>query len=207
MKEILKKNSSLVMSIVLAVITAMVVFAAMNAAVPTATVVVAKNALGVGKTISESDLMEVQLPSSAVPKDSFSKIEDVAGKTVAYTLPAGDIVRQIHVTEEGSMTAMLKTFAPKGYVAVELPSSVGKGMQGILRGDRVDIFGPPTVQGQATLIAKDAVVLLTPWYKLTDEDRDAVYVVAVPKEIAPLLASARINNYDLTLVLGGTDNV
>lgn len=199
--ELIKKNLSLVISIVLAAVTAFVVYTTVEVAAPTSKVVIAKNPIGVGKMIQEQDLQEVMLPSAAVPKDSFSDIQQVAGKTAAYPMPPGDIVRQIHVTEEGSLMALLHTLAPPGYAAVELPNTVGKGMQGIRRGDRVDIYGPPAVNNQAMLLAKDAVVLLTPWYKLTDEDRDAVYVVAVPEEIVPVITNCKISNYDLTLVL------
>gem|GEM_PF-6091143 len=43
------------------------------------------------------------------------------------------------------------TFAPKGWVAVELPPETGMGLKGIRRGDRVAVVGVPVGNGGAVV--------------------------------------------------------
>lgn len=184
------------------------VYAILKVSLPSVTVVVAKHPISVGQTIHGSDLLQMKMPLSAVGTDAM-RYEQIIGKTAAYPIPTGDIIRSIHLSNEGSLATILETYAPEGYVAVELPGNVAMGMQGLRRGDKVDVYGPmlDSTQKGAVPIVKGAIVLMTPWTNISDAKRDAVYVLAVPSAYAPALAACTVNSWNLTLTIGGNDNV
>lgn len=208
LREKLKKYGGLFISLGLAVVAGIIVYTILKVSLPSVTVVVAKHPISVGQTIHGSDLLQMKMPLSAVGTDAM-RYEQIIGKTAAYPIPTGDIIRSIHLSNEGSLATILETYAPEGYVAVELPGNVAMGMQGLRRGDKVDVYGPmlDSTQKGAVPIVKGAIVLMTPWTNISDAKRDAVYVLAVPSAYAPALAACTVNSWNLTLTIGGNDNV
>ena len=195
-------------SLGLAVVAGIIVYTILQVSLPSATVVVAKYPISVGQTITKADLLQIKVPISAIGSD-VARHDQIVGKTAAYPIPTGDIIRGIHLSNQGSLATILETYAPEGYVAVELPANVAMGMQGLRRGDKVDVYGPiPNPEQNGVMpIVKQAVVLLTPWTSISDTKREEVYVLAVPSEYAPALAACTVNSWDLTLTFGGNDNV
>lgn len=197
----MKKAIPLIAALFLALVAGTLVYVSLQAVKPNVPVVVAQNNLSVGHVIQSSDVTVKKLPPAAVPGDSFRTPERVTGKTVvAGPILAGDIVRAAHLSTEGSLAAALATFAPPGWVAVELPQNTGMGMAGIRRGDKVDIYADAPEKGVA-LVVGDAVVISTPWTTVGGKEKSGSYVVAVPPENGPVLAEVLAHNRRVALVL------
>lgn len=203
-----KKNMPFVMSFLFALAAALLVYTALNAARPTEAVVVAARTIPVGEAIGPNDVVVKGLPPAAVPASAARRVADVIGKTVvAGPVIAGDVVRAEHLGTAGSLVAALQTFAPQGWVAVELPQNTSISMNGLRRGDRVDIYGETPVP-QGTVVAKvveGAVVLATPWAAAGGgqggSEGPKQYIVAVPPDKAPAIAAMTVLNKRATLVL------
>jgi Flp pilus assembly protein CpaB len=197
------------MSFLFALAAALLVYTALNAARPTEAVVVAARTIPVGEVIGPNDVTVKGLPSMAVPASAARREADVVGKTVvAGPVIAGDVVRAEHLSTAGSLAAALQTFAPQGWVAVELPQNTSISMNGLRRGDRVDVYGETPVP-QGTVVAKvaeGAVILATPWSGSPTGGQNAAegpkqYIVAVPPDKAPAIAAMTVLNKRATLVL------
>ena len=205
----LGKNMPVVMSFVFALAAALLVYTALSAARPTEAVVVAVKTISVGETVKQDDVTVKQVPSAAVPASAVRRAADAVGKTVvAGPVIAGDIVRAEHLSTAGSLLAALQTFAPPGWVAVELPQNTAVAMVGLRRGDRVDVYGEtPVPQGTTvTKVAEGAVILATPWSGAPSGSQGTPegprqYVVAVPPDRAHAIATMTVLNKRATLVL------
>lgn len=197
----MKKAIPLVAALFLALVAGLLVYVSLQATKPNVSVVVARSNLSVGHVIQASDVAVKKLPPVAVPEDALRTPERVVGKAVVSgPILAGDVVRAAHLSAESSLAAALATFAPPGWVAVELPQNTGMGMAGIRRGDRVDIYADVPEKGVALVVGK-AVVISTPWTTVGEKDRAGSYVVAVPPENGPVLAEVLAHNRRVALVL------
>lgn len=196
----MKKNLPIIVSIVLALTAAMVAYVTLKAASPTVPVVVAAKNYSIGETIAQDGVAVKMLPPSAVPPRAFSSPAQVVGKTVtASPVLAGDVIREEHLFVSGSLVAALASFAPPGWVAVELPQT-GTGMLGIRRGDKVDVYTDVPKEGVVPVV-KGAVVLATPWTTVGGKEEAKAYVVAVPPDYAKALAEMLILNKKAAIVL------
>lgn len=211
---VFRKNLSVVVSILLALAAVLLVYFSLKAAKPTVPVLVARNDVMIGEVISFGDLLAKRMSPASVPQGAVRDPKEVVGRTVTFgPLLAGDIVRDRHLSGEGSLVSALLSYAPEGWVAVELPQGTGVGMRGVRRGDRVDIYSEMTVPGpdgkpvtKVGLLMPGAVVLSTPWAG-SDREGNNAYVVAVSAEYAPALAETVIRDRRVSLVLmrGGED--
>ena len=203
----LKKYAPLLVSLVFATASAILIYVSVQATRPTVPVVVAAQNISVGQEITKENVQVRKMPFEAVPPTAFRSVDAVVGKTVtAGPVLAGDIVRAEHVSTEGALVAALRTFAPQGWVAVELPPDTAMGMGGIRRGDTVDVFAEiPSGQGTVVgIVAKDAVVLSTPWTSIGKKDeKDKYYVLAVRPEEAQAIASLTVRGKKAAIVLKG----
>lgn len=154
--------------------------------------------LSVGATIGAGDLAVRNVPPSVVPDSAVSRSE-AEGKTVAFgPILAGEIIRKEHLTVSGSLLAALRTYAPEGWSAVELPPDTATGMEGLRRGDRVELYGeiPYGEKGTVVGLIARAVILQTP-----EKEGSKQYVVAVPANSAPAVAEAVVRNKKLAVVM------
>lgn len=195
-----KKNLSIVASFILALAAALLVFASVKAMQPSVPVVVAARTLSVGDQIGPADVAVKNMPAAAVSKSALRDKSQAVGKTVAYgPILAGEVVRQEHLLSEGSLLAELRSYAPQGWAAVELPPDTALGMTGLRRGDKVDIYGEvPYGDGSVVSLVARAIVLENLSGERSESKR---YVVAVPQESAPALAELTVRGKKLTLVL------
>ncbi|MGB9849119.1 MAG: Flp pilus assembly protein CpaB [Moorellaceae bacterium] len=204
-----KKNMPTVMSFIFALAAALLVYTALNAARPTEVVVVAVRTIPVGEAIRPDDVAVKNLPPVAIPATAVRRPTEAVGRTVvAGPIIAGDIVRAEHLSTAGSLAATLQTFAPPGWVAVELPQNTSTAMSGLRRGDRVDVYGETLVPQGTTVakVAEGAVILATPWSGTSVGGQNATegpkqYIVAVPPDKAPAIATMTVLNKKATLVL------
>lgn len=198
--EKIKGNTPVLISIILAIIAGVLVFAVVRASAPTVPVVVANETLRVGLELEPGNLTVRNYPASAVPDSSFRSIDQVVGSTVINGPIVKDgIIRAENLSTDGSLLAMLKTFAPNGWSAAELSPGGGAGMTGLKRGDVVDIY---TEVGSAKGIAVGAVcknaIVLQP---IDPEKEKPQFIVAVPNEYAPAVAEIVVRNKPMTLIL------
>jgi Flp pilus assembly protein CpaB len=195
----IKKNVPLFISIGLAILAAVLVFIFVRSMQPTVPVVVAQKNLSVGKAITAGDVSIKDYPSSAVNPSTMKSVKDVEGKTIAFgPILAGEAVRAEHLVESGSLLSALRTFAPEGWAAVELPPDTSLGMKGLRRGDTVKVYGE-VAEGEAVVVKQvaDAVVLNVP----EGEDDIQQFIIAVPENIVPVVAGIAVRGQKAAVVL------
>ncbi|KUG05241.1 hypothetical protein ASZ90_017314 [hydrocarbon metagenome] len=202
--ELLKKNLPVVIALVIAIVASVLIYTIIKAQTPSVPVVYANQILRVGLTITPDQVSVKYLPASAVPSNSFRTVDQVIGATV-YNGPIvkDNIITSDHLSTYGSLMATLNTFAPEGWTAVELPGGGGAGMNGIKRGDSVDIYGE-VMSGQGTVIGKicgGAIVLSMP------SENNSQFVVAVPDQYAPAVAELIIKDRSMTVTLPNNSTV
>ncbi|WP_027718966.1 Flp pilus assembly protein CpaB [Desulfovirgula thermocuniculi] len=202
----MKKHAPMLISLIFAVASAVLIYLSVQATRPTVPVVVAAQNISVGQEITKENVQVKKMPAEAVPRTAFRAVDAVVGKTVtAGPVLAGDIVRAEHVSTDGALVAALRTFAPQGWVAVELPPDTAVGMAGIRRGDVVDVYAEvPAAQGTFTgVVARDAVVLSTPWTSASKDEKGKYYVLAVRPEEAQAIAALSVRGKRAAIVLKG----
>ena len=198
--EVLKKNFGLVIAIVLAIIASLSIYFTIKAMSPTVSVVVANQNLRVGSVITKEALIAKNYSATNIPPTAFTSTKDVIGKTVINgPVVAGDAIRSEHLTLDGSLMATLKTYAPEGWTAVELPAGAGAGLKGLKKGDQVDIYGEiGTAQGTVVSeIVKSAIVLSVP----DIENNNPQYILAVPANYAKSIAEVMVRQKPITIAL------
>jgi len=197
--DFLKKNSTLILTIILAVAAAVIIYFSVKAMSPTTPVVVANQNLGVGTVISKEHLTTRNFPANNIPSTAFSFPNDVIGKTIINgPIVQGDMVRSEHLSMDGSLMSVLKTYAPEGWTAIALPGE-NYGMQGIKKGDKVNVYGEiGSAQGIiVSELVKDAVVL-----SVADSAKNPTpYIIAVPDNYAAVVAEVIVRNKPITITL------
>jgi Flp pilus assembly protein CpaB len=186
----------------------------------TTNVVVAKQSIPAGTTLTSDLVTTVSEPASAVPSDHYAVATAVVGKTTTVTVGANDPIvpaffaaqpLSAPVTTANGTTApvSLSTAITKGFVALAIPSAgTGPGATGdltsvgfyILPGDHIDILIDPGTPGNPGVrySFQDVPVL-----RVGDSGTSgapSVYIVEVPRSQAELL-TALITNKGLQTVV------
>lgn len=198
--EFIKKNIFLIISIVFAATAGLLVYVFVNASAPNIPVVVAAKNLAVGTEISITDVTVKNLPQSAVPSTSFKNPGKLIGQTITVgPVVNGDIIRGEHLSTASSLMATLRTMAPEGWAALELPANSGLGLSGLRRGDKVNLFGEVGIASGSIVdtLVEGAIILNTP----NKENETKNYVVAVPPEYAKVIAEKNVRNRPVVIVL------
>lgn len=197
--DFLKKNSTLILTIILAVAAAVIIYFSVKAMSPTTPVIVANQNLGVGTVISKEHLTTRNFPANNIPSSAFSFSQDVIGKAIINgPVVQGDMIRSEHLSMDGSLMSALKTYAPEGWTAIALPGD-SYGMRGIKKGDKVNVYGEVgTTQGIiVSELVKDAVVLSVS----SSEKNNTPYIIAVPDNYAAIVAEVIVRNKPITISL------
>ncbi|PTQ50936.1 MAG: Flp pilus assembly protein RcpC/CpaB [Hydrogenibacillus schlegelii] len=214
----LRRMLPLLFGFVLAIAAAATTWIALQSETPKRTVLVATKTLPIGHVIAEGDVAVRSLPAEAVPEEALRSPQDALGKAITGgPVLSGDVLRTEHVLPVSGLVSGLATLAPDGWTAVELPAETAKGLKGIRRGDRVAIVTLPlqTKDGQGNvvvhdggLLAREAVILATPWVGAGGETRNdggggeaGQYVVAVPPEDAVRIAQAEVAGQKVALIV------
>lgn len=180
----------------------------------TTNVVVAKQSIPAGTTLTSDLVTTVSEPASAVPSDHYAVATAVVGKTTTVTVGANDpIVPAFFAAQPLSAPATttangttapvsLETQITKGYVALAIPANANSpGVNGnsgdltsagyyILPGDHIDILvltNPGTPNASVRFSFQDVPVL-----RVGDSGTSgapSVYMVEVPRSQAELLTS------------------
>lgn len=193
----IKKNISVIVSIVIALIAGLLVFTIIRAQAPTVPVVVANQNMRVGTVLKSEYLTVKNVPAAAAPGSSFRNINQVVDSTIINgPIIQGDMLRAEHLSTDGSLLSTLKTFSPDGWTAVELPEGAGIGMRGLKRGDSVYIIGEVgSAQGIIVDQICSAIVLNIP------DETATQYVVAVPDNYSKAVAEIVVRGKPVTLTL------
>ncbi len=196
----MNKKMMFAVPVVIAALAAAIVFFSIKSMSPTASVIVANQNIKVGTVISKEHLATISLPPKVVPLTAFTSASDVVGKTLINgPIVRGDMMRSEHLSLEGSLMASLKSYAPEGWTALELPEGVGYGLLGVRKGDSVNIFGE-TPAGVAEIV-KGAVVLSVP------EGDYAQYIIAVPDNYSAVIAEVMVRGKPITISLPSETNI
>lgn len=196
--NVVKRNFPIILSVILALIASLLIYSVIKAQSPTVPVVVANQSLRVGVELIPEYLTVKHYPAIAVPKTSFRSIEQVVGKTISVgPIIEGTIVRAENLSEQGSLMATLKAFAPEGWTAVELPAGGGVGMKGVKRGEVIDIYSEVPFENGTIVdkVCEQAIVLSIP------DEVNKQYIVAVPDDYAPAVASLIVRGTPMTITL------
>jgi Flp pilus assembly protein CpaB len=201
-KIVAKKNMSMIVSLGLAILAAVLVFIFVNSMKPTVPVVVAQKNLSVGKEIAREDVAIKKYPSSVVDSSTAKGLNEVVGKTVSFgPILQGETVRAEHLASTSSLMSALRSFAPGGWSAVELPPDTSLGMKGLRRGDVVNVYGE-VAEGETAVVKHiaDAVVLNVPE---TDPENSETqqFIIAVPEEAVPVVAGIAVRQQKAAVVL------
>ena len=198
--EFLKKNLTIILTVILAIAAAIIIYFSIKAMSPTTPVVVANQNLNIGTVISKEHLSTRNFPANNIPTSAFSFPQDVIGKTIINgPIVQGDMIRSEHLSMDGSLMAALKTYAPEGWTAIALPGGDTIGMKGIKRGDKVNIYGEIATSGGLIVseLVTNAVILSIP----NSEKNIAQYIVAVPNDYAPVVAETIVRNKPISISL------
>lgn len=196
---ILNKKAMYIIPLVIAVIATAIIFFSIKSMTPTATVIVANQNLKVGTVIGQEHLTTITLPPKTVPSTAFTSGSDVIGKTIINgPVVRGDMIRSEHLSLDGSLMAILKSYAPEGWTALELPQGAGMGLKGLRKGDSVNIYGEIPAGGGMVVgeVVKNAIVLFVP-----DGEDQSQYIIAVPDNYAPSIAEAVVRGKPIALSL------
>ena len=167
---------------------------------PTMPVIVAADNIKVGSVITRDMLATKYFPPNVVPPTAFTTAQDIIGKTVINgPIVHGDMIRQEHLSTEGSLKAMLHSLTPEGWHAIELPSGTGLGLQGLKKGDYVQIYGDTfTDNGLAAgVIVPDAIILSVAGQDLGEDN----HIIAVPKQYVGVVADCIVKGQPMVLAL------
>lgn len=198
--ETLKKNLFVIIFVILAIIASATIYYSVKSMSPTVPVIIASDNIRVGSTITQEMLTVRYLPPDAVPPTAFTTAQDIIGKTATNgPIVHGDMIRQEHLSTQGSLKAMLQALTPEGWHAIELPAGIGLGLQGLKKGDYVQIYGDTfTEEGlMAGIIVPDAIILSVAGYDLTESN----HIIAVPKQYVGVIADSIVKGKPLALAL------
>ncbi len=199
----LKKNIYVIIFILLAIIATTTIYFSVKALSPTAPVIIAKDNIRVGDMLEKSDLAVQYLPQGSIPPTAFTSEQDIIGKTVVNgPIVSGDMIRQEHLSTAGSIKALLHSFTPEGWHAIELPAGIGLGLQGLKKGDYIQIYGETFEEGGlcASVIVPDAIILSVAGFDLAENN----HIVAVPKNYVGIIADSLVKGKPLAIALPDT---
>ena len=176
--ETLKKNLFVIIFVILAIIASATIYYSVKSMSPTVPVIIASDNIRVGSTITQDMLTVRYLPPDAVPPTAFTTAQDIIGKTATNgPIVHGDMIRQEHLSLKDPKGYVTGTYT-KGWHAIELPAGIGLGLQGLKKGDYVQVYGDTfTEEGlMAGIIVPDAIILSVAGYDLAEINN----IIAVP---------------------------
>jgi len=170
----MKKMSSSILIIAIAVLAVLMTYAALNATVRPVQVVVAAQDLNAGTQLT-SDVLQVKtVPRGGLPPGTFANVSDLAGKTLMVARVAGDPITSYTVGDMGAESGIPAMLDPNT-VAIAVRVDQATGLAGVLRpGQLVTVIGVinpsaisqgqagelvPTAQGPASASTPGAFIL------------------------------------------------
>ncbi len=130
---------------------------AVRAEPPGRSVVTAAHDLPSGTALTRDDLRLVRLPESAVPGHSTTRIDDVAGRTVAGPMRAGEVVTDRRVVDTDRMSGF-----PHGSVLATIRLADAEALTNLRVGDLVNVLAVDPDSAQAEVVARAAEIVTLP---------------------------------------------
>jgi pilus assembly protein CpaB len=142
-----------------------------------------------GDTLRLADLQRVNWPSDTHIDGAFTKLEDVVGRTLLFSVAQGQPLQARQLTAPG-MGAGLSTKIPDGMRAISLKSDQIVGVAGFLSpGTRIDVLVTYRTSGSAesvtSTVLQDARVIAAGQKTEPDPDGKATTVSVVTLLVSP----------------------
>jgi pilus assembly protein CpaB len=151
-------------------------------------VVVAALQIPFGQRVEAADLRLIQLPPQAIPKGSFKRIDDVAGRVASQTIYSGEVILQERVAEHlgGSALAAVLDHGKRA-ISVRVDDVVG--VAGfLLPGNRVDVVSTKRTGGNREVHSETILTYIKVLAvdQIASPERDGPVIVrAVTLEVTP----------------------
>ncbi len=157
--------------------------------------------LEAGETLQKPGLKLVDWPSNSPVEGAFTKVDDVAGRTLLYPVSSGEPINEHQLSAPGSGSG-LSTRIPDGMRAISLKTDQIVGVAGfLLPGTRVDVLVTyrmlDTMSPVTTTVLQDAQILAAGQKMQPDPEGKATPVDVVTLLVNPadaervVLASAQ----------------
>lgn len=207
--NIIKKNISVILGIVLALVAALLVYVVIQQQAPSVPVVVAVDKISVGEQITDKNVTVQNFPASMVPSTTYKDVAQIIGMTATEgPIMKGAMIYTDNVTGTSALKSLIKTYCPVSndtatapvltpgkWVAVEFPAEIA--MKGLSKGDFVDIYGEQiqTETSSVVPIVKNALIL-----ELPSKDYN-YYIIGVEEKYAAAAAAITIRKEIVSLVM------
>lgn len=171
------------------------------------TVVVAAVEIPFGRTVEATDLRLMELPPHAVPKDSFSDLEQVVGRITSQTIYEDEVILKRRVAEHMAGSALAAVLEP-GMRAITVRVDDVAGVAGfLLPGNQVDVVSSKrtgnSLDYESETILRRITVLAVDQHASQDRDRPiivrAVTLAVTPQQAERLLEATQEGKVQLTL--------
>jgi Flp pilus assembly protein CpaB len=150
-------------------------------------------------SVLDPDVLGIRsVPPKFTPPGALSSISEVAGRTLAADVEAGEILTRTRLSAGGGPVASL---VPPGLVA--LPVTTALPPDSLVPGDRVDVLATYPSRPDAETVVEAAEVLAVSRSDISDElgtNASSVTLLVTP-DVAQRLAHARAFA-DITLAIG-----
>ncbi|MEO8096290.1 MAG: Flp pilus assembly protein CpaB [Acidobacteriota bacterium] len=171
-------------------------------------VVVAARPLGVGVMVKTPDIKLVKIPTAALPKGAFTKVEEVLDRPVISNILLDEPILEGRLAAKGSGLGLAPTI-PMGMRAVTVRVNDVAGVAGfVLPGMRVDVLvtgTPPNSEGSMTNTVLQNMLVLSAGKELQADARGnamptpTVTLMATPAEAETLTLSNSEGRIQLVL--------
>jgi Flp pilus assembly protein CpaB len=158
------------------------------AAGPGRDVVVATVSLERGTAVQPDALGVRSIPETYLPPGAISSVSEVAGRTLAADIAAGEVLTQTRIAATGGPVASL---IPPGLVALPVTAAFPPGT--IVAGDRVDVLATYPSRPFAEIVVEGAEVLAVTAASVSEElgTTASSVMLLVSRDVAQQLAHAR----------------
>ncbi len=173
----------------------------------TSSVVVAAVEIPFGRTVEATDLRMIELPPHAVPKGSFSEVEQVVGRISSQTIYADEVILERRVAEHMAGSALAAVLEP-GMRAITVRVDDVAGVAGfLLPGNQVDVVSSRRAgssrEYESETILHRITVLAVDQHATQERDRPiivrAVTLAVTPPQAERLLEATQEGKIQLTL--------
>ncbi|MFZ5826297.1 MAG: SAF domain-containing protein [Bacillota bacterium] len=192
----------------LALLAFLGMYSFLRSAAPTVQVYAVRTDLPPGHEVTAGDLIARQVPESAVPDSAVREPKEAAGRRIRYGLAAGDILREVHLSDKANSQIPRKLGAMgPNYRALMLPREVVPDADRLVPGDTLEILGVVTYkdeeQSTPLLMRLGLGTVLEDQAKMTDAPG---VLVAVTVEDAARVALIQRSGSVMALLQGDAAN-
>ena len=165
----------IIFSLMSAIIGGFLVVQALSLAIPSSSVLVAKEEIKTGEIFTREMLQVKKVPRVVMPKDRIEKLDEIIGKHAKTSVAPGDPLRKAHIAEiaEGGTLAARLNLEDAKLRAIALTPEASLGLKGVQIGDRVDIIGVmDAMVGEGEIPVSKVIVWGAPVLEVISADKE-----------------------------------